>query len=627
MKTTQQYSEPNFSDLEHAPNHTHVTPLLNQTKPPLADAIRKQLFIRVLSVITLVSLFFVSAFVLIAISQPDSSATVSNSAPEEVDKPSLQHSQSDRLKWERTAFHFQPAKNFIYDPNGPLFHMGWYHLFYQYNPYGPVWGNMSWGHAVSKDMINWFELPVALVPTKWYDIEGVLSGSTTVLPNGQIFALYTGNAEDFSQLQCKAVPVNTSDPLLVEWVKHEDNPILYTPPGIGLKDYRDPSTVWTGPDGRHRMIMGTKRGSTGMVLVYYTTDFTNYELSDEPLHSVPNTDMWECVDFYPVSLTNDSALDMAAYGSGIKHVIKESWEGHGMDWYSIGTYDAKTDKWTPDNPELDVGIGYRCDYGRFFASKSLYDPLKKRRVTWGYVGESDSADQDLSRGWATIYNVGRTVVLDRKTGTHLLHWPVEEIETLRSNVREFEIELKPGSIIPLEIGSATQLDIIATFEVDEDALKATSETNDGYSCTTSSGAAERGRLGPFGVAVLADETLSELTPVYFYVAKNSNGGVTTHFCTDKLRSTLDYDGERVVYGSTVPVLDDEKPTMRILVDHSVVEGFAQGGRTVITSRVYPTKAIYEGAKLFLFNNATGTSVKASLKIWQMASVQVQPYPF
>lgn len=63
------------------------------------------------------------------------------------------------------------------------------------------------------------------------------------------------------------------------------------------------------------------------------------------------------------------------------------------------------------------------------------------------------------------------------------------------------------------------------------------------------------------------------------------------------------------------------------VDHSVVEGFAQGGRTVITSRVYPTKAIYEGAKVFLFNNATSTSVKASLKIWHMAPAHVQPYPF
>ncbi|KAI3704996.1 hypothetical protein L1987_75226 [Smallanthus sonchifolius] len=259
MRTT----EP-FTDIEHKPIHI---PLLDHPKPPPPAAVTNRLLIRVQSCITItsVSLFFISAFLLIILYQQ----TSTNSALP-------RYSQSDRLTWERTAFHFQRAKNFIYDPNGQLFHMGWYHLFYQYNPYAPVWGNMSWGHAVSKDMINWFELPVALVPTDWYDIEGVLSGSTTVLPNGHIFALYTGNANDFSQLQCKVVPVNLSDPLLVEWVKYDGNPILYTPVGIGLKDYRDPSTVWTGPDGKHRMIMGSKRGSTGLVLVYHTTDYTNY---------------------------------------------------------------------------------------------------------------------------------------------------------------------------------------------------------------------------------------------------------------------------------------------------------------------------------------------------------------
>lgn len=62
------------------------------------------------------------------------------------------------------------------------------------------------------------------------------------------------------------------------------------------------------------------------------------------------------------------------------------------------------------------------------------------------------------------------------------------------------------------------------------------------------------------------------------------------------------------------------------VDHSIVEGFAQGGRTTITSRVYPTKAIYGAARVFLFNNATGASVTSSLKAWQMNSAFIRPYP-
>ncbi|XP_076948413.1 beta-fructofuranosidase, soluble isoenzyme I-like [Bidens hawaiensis] len=187
--------------------------------------------------------------------------------------------------------------------------------------------------------------------------------------------------------------------------------------------------------------------------------------------------------------------------------------------------------------------------------------------------------------------------------------------------------LEPGSIIPLDIGTATQLDIVATFEVDHDAINPKHETNNQYGCKWSSGAAKRGSFGPFGIVVLADETLSELTPVYFYIDKTFEGILTTHFCTDKLRSSLDYDSEKVVYGNSVTVVDGEKLTMRLLVDHSIVEGFAQGGRAVITSRVYPTRAIYDNAKLFLFNNATRMSVKASLNIWQMAAAQVKPYPF
>lgn len=65
----------------------------------------------------------------------------------------------------------------------------------------------------------------------------------------------------------------------------------------------------------------------------------------------------------------------------------------------------------------------------------------------------------------------------------------------------------------------------------------------------------------------------------------------------------------------------------IQVDHSIVESFAQGGRTVITSRVYPTRAIYSAARVFLFNNATGVSVTASVKAWQMASATLKPFPF
>lgn len=135
-------------------------------------------------------------------------------------------------------------------------------------------------------------------------------------------------------------------------------------------------------------------------------------------------------------------------------------------------------------------------------------------------------------------------------------------------------------------------------------------------------------LGPFGLLVIADQNLSEQTATYFYIGKGTDGSLQTFFCQDELRSTKAPDVVKRVYGSVVPVLPGEKFSVRLLVDHSIVESFAQGGRTCITSRVYPTEALYGAARVFLFNNATGANVTAtSLKIWQLNSALIHPYSF
>lgn len=128
-------------------------------------------------------------------------------------------------------------------------------------------------------------------------------------------------------------------------------------------------------------------------------------------------------------------------------------------------------------------------------------------------------------------------MFDKKTGTHLLQWPVEEIDSLRLKGKEFnQVRIQAGSVVPLDIDSATQLDIIAEFKIDSDALeKATGSSGSSFDCVTSGGAAERGALGPFGLLVLADERLSEQTPVYFYMTKGFDGNLKTFFCNDQSR--------------------------------------------------------------------------------------------
>ncbi|KAK2978503.1 hypothetical protein RJ640_027280 [Escallonia rubra] len=509
------------------------------------------------------------------------------------------------------------------DPNGPLFYKGSYHLFYQYNPDGAVWGNIVWGHAISRDLIHWRHLPIAMVADHWYDINGVWTGSATVLPDGQVVMLYTGSTNESVQVQNLAYPANLSDPLLVDWVKYSGNPVLVPPSGIHFKDFRDPTTAWSTSEGKWRITIGSKVNKTGISLVYETKDFIRYELLDGLLHAVPGTGMWECVDFYPVSKLEENGLDTSVDGPGVKHVVKASLDDTKIDYYAVGTYDGSSGIWTPDDPKVDVGFGLRYDYGTFYASKTFYDQKRMRRVLWGWIKETDSENADVKKGWASLQGIPRTILFDKKTGSNILQWPIEEVEKLRLNSDEFnELEVKVGSVVSLDVSSGSQLDIMAEFEVDKEALERINGTDVEYKCSASGGAAERGALGPFGLLVLADKNLTEQTPVYFYIAKGADGNLKTFFCTDQSRSSEATDVDKSIYGSTVPVLKGERLHMRILVDHSIVESFAQGGRSCITSRVYPTKAIYGDARLFLFNNATETKITASLKIWQMSSAYI-----
>ncbi|EOA33750.1 hypothetical protein CARUB_v10019944mg [Capsella rubella] len=534
------------------------------------------------------------------------------------------------LSWQRTTFHFQPENHWM---NGPLFYKGWYHFFYQHNPNGTVWGDIVWGHAVSKDLIHWLHLPIAMVPDQWYDVNGVLTGSATFLDDGSIVMLYTGITDKFVQVQNLAYPEDPSDPLLLKWVKFSGNPILLPPLGIGAKDFRDPTTAWKTSAGKWRITIGSKINRTGVSLVYDTTDFKTYELLDTLLHQVSNTGEWECVDFYPVSKTKVIGLDTSVKGPDVKHVVKASMDDTRMDLYAIGTYVDANGTWFPDNPSIDVGIstGLRYDYGTYYASKTFYDGNKGRRILWGFTIESDSVYADVQKGWASVQAIPRTVVLDTKTGNNLILWPVEEIESLRLNSKKYHMTVGPGTVIPVDVGSASQLDIEAEFTIMKDDLEiilgddpVVADGKD-YSCETNGGSTVRGALGPFGFSVLADQTLSEHTPVYFYVTKGKDSKLKTFFCTDNLRSSMANDVVKSVYGSLVPVLKGEKLTMRILVDHSIIEGFGQGGRTCITSRAYPTKAIYGATKLFLFNNAIDANVTASFKVWQMNSAFIHPY--
>uniref|UniRef100_N1R516 Beta-fructofuranosidase, insoluble isoenzyme 5 n=1 Tax=Aegilops tauschii TaxID=37682 RepID=N1R516_AEGTA len=216
---------------------------------------------------------------------------------------------AEKLNHGRTAYHFQPAK---YWQNGPMYHNGMYHFFYQYNPRGPTWGDgkLSWGHSVSGDLVNWADVGNALDPTSPFDVNGCWSGSATVLPGGRPAILYTGMDDaDKAQVQNVAFAKNPSDPLLREWEKPSCNPVIPMPADVTGNNFRDPTEAWRGRDGLWRGAVAAEVRGVGSLLVYRSADFLHWERNaGAPLHAASSRDgdgpaVLECPDLFPMAGT------------------------------------------------------------------------------------------------------------------------------------------------------------------------------------------------------------------------------------------------------------------------------------------------------------------------------------
>ncbi|GJN26126.1 hypothetical protein PR202_gb14030 [Eleusine coracana subsp. coracana] len=541
----------------------------------------------------------------------------------------------------RTAYHFQPAKNW---QNGPMYYNGLYHFFYQYNPHGALWdiGNLSWGHSVSGDLINWASLENGLDPTAPFDINGCWSGSATILPDGTPVILYTGIDANKSQVQNVAFPKNPGDPLLREWVKPEYNPVIPLPADVPGDNFRDPSTAWLGRDGQWRVAVSAEVSGVASTLIfrssnsnstagdddYHQFPFRSWERNPAPLHSSKASGMVECPDLFPVKVKGKDGLDTSANGFGVKHVLKLSVMDTLQDYYMVGEYDDTTDKLVAAEPERgdDVRRWRRLDYGHVYASKSFFDARRNRRVLWAWANESDSQADDVARGWSGVQTVPRKVWLD-KDGKQLRQWPIQEVESLRRTlVGVRKTVLGAGAMNEIVGVGGSQVDVEVSFKIqslDAAELLNANEMLDPQQLCGQKGASVPGGIGPFGLIVMASGDLHEHTAVFFRVF-HYNSTYKLLMCTDLTRSSTKAGVYKPPYGGFVDIDVEEhkKIKLRTLIDHSVVESFGAGGRAVITARVYPEHTATNSSHLFVFNNGTDAVRVSKLRAWELAPASV-----
>ncbi|VVA15474.1 PREDICTED: beta-fructofuranosidase [Prunus dulcis] len=529
----------------------------------------------------------------------------------------------------RTGYHFQPPKHWINDPNAPMYFNGIYHLFYQYNPRGAVWGNIVWAHSVSKDLINWEALPPAIYPSKPFDINGTWSGSATILPGNKPIILYTGLDADKRQIQNYAVPANYSDPFLREWIKPDDNPLVVPSQEMNSSQFRDPTTAWWH-NGHWRILVGGKRKHRGMAWLYRSIDFKYWVKAKHPLHSAPETGMWECPDFFPLALNGRSGVDTSKVGEDVKHILKVSLDETRYEYYTLGKYFPEKDRYVPDNTSVDGRAGLRLDYGNFYASKTFFDPSKNMRILWGWANESDAADDDKAKGWAGVQTIPRVVWLS-PDAKQVVQWPIKELETLRGQKVDINNQnVEQGQHVEVKGITAAQADVEVTFSFGSLEKAEEFDPNwanlDAQTVCSLRRSDVPGGIGPFGLLTLASQNLEEFTPVFFRVFKTKENKHKVLMCSDAKSSSLRPFNEKLYRPSFAGFVDvdlsaDKKISLRSLIDHSVVESFGAGGKTCITSRVYPTLAVNDAAHLFVFNNGIEPVTVQTLSAWSMNAPQ------
>ncbi len=474
----------------------------------------------------------------------------------------------------RPLYHFTPPKNFINDPNGLVFVDGEYHLFYQHNPEGDRWGHMSWGHAVSRDLVRWQHLPIALREdggimifsgSAVFDARNTSGlGSKGTPP---LVAIYTGDGHK-KQTQNLASSTDRGR----TWTKFSGNPVV----DLNSNSFRDPKVFWHKPSAR--WIMATVLADDRKVRLWGSADLKAWQkLSDfGPAGSVKG--VWECPELFLAPVQGGAEGDS-------RWVLKVDVNsgapfGGSGGQYFVGTFDGK--EFRPDLAGTDTALW--IDHGKdFYASQTWNDAPTDGRPVWiAWMNNWQYANEIPTTPWRGAMTIPRSVALRRTPeGFRLVQSPVEALLQLRGKHQRIEGRAIATGETRLEVDGieGAALEIIVEFEpreADEFGLK----VRRGEGEETVVGVDRRSRT------VFIDRTRSGAV------------GFNTEFPGRHSAPLSSVDGLIRVH---------------LFVDVTSVEVFAEDGQVVLSDQIFPSNTS-RGVSLF----ANGEAARLrSLDFWEL----------
>lgn len=485
---------------------------------------------------------------------------------------------SDR---HRPSFHLTPPGHWMNEPHAPFYYGGRYHLFYQYNPSGPFWHYIHWGHWVTDDLVHWRDLPPALFPDPEVAPDGVWSGSAGTDAEGRPVLYCTAGDNSLAQNQSVAFAhprfSESLDPELVHWSMKRQSAIRQGDRGLSGQ-FRDPY-VWK-LDERWVMLVGSGlEGRGGTALVYTSVDHASWVpqgelfLSDFVAYPWLGT-VWEL----PVLLR----LPDAQGNLSEKYVFLISPWGPGAVpdvTYWIGAFDRETLGFVPDHPDprtIDVG-----DF-HFTGPSGMIDPRSGRALLFTIAQGERTPEIDYDCGWS--HSAGLPVHLFLDDRGFLGVEPLPELVALRSqkilDLRDCSSEAAHRALRSVK-SDQFEMVLDASIPSDQGYLRIdVRRTPDGVETT----------------GILVDRTRS-------------------WFGTDRSRSTLDSsERTRGIQGGVVS-LRDSHLSLRIFVDRSLVEVYLNRSRS-LTTRTYPSRLDALGLDVEMSSDVQIRSIE----IWEMGSI-------
>lgn len=331
----------------------------------------------------------------------------------------------------RSQFHFTPQTGWMNDPNGMVYFKNEYHLFYQHYPDSTVWGPMHWGHAVSKDLMHWEHLPIALYPDS---LGYIFSGSAVVdanntsgfgkngeIPLVAIFTYHDMAIEKAGKIDIESQGIAYSLDKGRTWTKYTNNPVIKNP---NIRDFRDPKVSWHAATKQWIMTLAVQ----DHVEFYASKDLKNWQKASE-FGKTEGTHggVWECPDLFPLKVDGGATEKWVL----IVNINPGAPNGGSGGQYFVGTFDGKTFK--NDNKTTDI---LWIDYGKDnYATVTWSDAPDNRRVSIGWMSNWQYAQKVPTEAWRSATTLPRELSLKTtQQGVRLFQKPVKEVEILRKEI-------------------------------------------------------------------------------------------------------------------------------------------------------------------------------------------------